>query len=200
MRTAFLLILAGCAGAAPQPAQRFARPPPAQPGFADPQERARKLAEALPEMEKLFDDQFKARKMPALVVGLVVDGQLRWSKAWGHQDVARKQPADLDSVFRIASLTKSFTAASVLQLRDAGKLSLDDPVEKHLPELAQIAYPTRDSPRITVRHLLSHGAGFPEDNPWGDLQLGLPEADFQKLLSRGLAFSHAPGTDFEYSN
>ena len=159
-----------------------------------------KLAGALPEMEELFADQFKTRKMPALVVALVVDGQLRWSKAWGDRDAARKQPADLDTVFRIASLTKSFTAASVLQLRDEGKLSLDDPAEKYLPELEQLAYPTHDSPRITVRHLLSHGGGFPEDNPWGDLQLGLSEADFGDLLSRGLAFSHAPGAEFEYSN
>ena len=191
MRIASLfLVLAACAQTAkvpPQvPPQRFAQPTLPPPAFADPEERARKLAGALPEMEELFADQFKTRKMPALVVALVVDGQLRWSKAWGDRDAARKQPADLDTVFRIASLTKSFTAASVLQLRDEGKLSLDDPAEKYLPELEQLAYPTHDSPRITVRHLLSHGGGFPEDNPWGDLQLGLSEAEFSSLQAEGV--------------
>src|SRR5439155_156133 len=85
---------------------------------------------------------------------------------FADRDVARHQLADLDTVFRIASLTKSFTAMAVLQLRDAGKLSLDEPAEKYLPDLSQLAYPTRDSPRITIRQLLSHSAGLPEDNPW----------------------------------
>jgi len=170
------------------------------PQFADPQERARKLAEALPEMEKLFDDQFAARKPPGMVVALVVDGEVRWWKAWGDRDVGRHQAADVDSVFRVASLTKSFTATAVLQLRDAGKLSLDDPAEKYLPEIAQLPYPTRDSPRITSRQLLSHSAGFPEDNPWGDLQLGMSSDELARLLARGLSFSHAPGTSYEYSN
>src|SRR5712692_5019499 len=97
-------------------------------------------------------------------------------------------------------LDQELTAISVLRLRDAGKLSLDEPAEKYLPELARLRYPTRDSPRITVRHLLSHSAGFPEDNPWGDLQLGMSSEELQRMLSRGLAFSRAPGTAYEYSN
>jgi CubicO group peptidase (beta-lactamase class C family) len=212
-RPALLLLLAGCAGA-PHPAKvapaapAKVAPAPAAPSdrdslgpeFADPQDRARKLAEALPEVEALFDEQFAARKPPGMAVALVVDGEVRWSKAWGQGDLAQSQPVDLDTVFRIASLTKSFTAMAVLRLRDAGKLSLDDPAEKYLPELSRLRYPTRDSPRITVRHLLSHSAGFPEDNPWGDLQLGMSGDELQLLLSRGLSFSHAPGTSYEYSN
>jgi len=205
------LVLAGCAGAklppsVPPPAlPPPASPPPAaqaasSPSFTDPQERARKLAEALPEVEALFDEQFAARKPPGMVVALVVDGELRWSKAWGARDLAQGQPAGLDTVFRIASLTKSFTAMSVLRLRDAGKLSLEDPAENYLPELARLRYPTRDSPRITVRHLLSHSAGFPEDNPWSDLHLDLGDDAFEAMLRRGLSFSNAPGTAYEYSN
>jgi len=135
-----------------------------------------------------------------MVVALVAGAEVRWSKGWGERDVAQKQPADLDTVFRVASLTKSFTAMAVLQLRDAGKISLEDPAEKYLPELARLPYPTRDSPRVTVRQLLSHSAGLPEDNPWGDLQLGMTEDEFQRMLSRGLSFSRAPGTAYEYSN
>ncbi len=209
MRLAFALLLVGCAGATPPPP----RPPPvaptpatspahASPGpvFPDPQERARKLTDALPEVEAVFDEQFAARKPPGMAVALVVDGEVRWSKAWGQRDVAQNLPADLDTVFRIASLTKSFTAIAVLRLRDAGKLSLEDPAEKYLPELSRLRYPTRDSPRITVRHLLSHSAGFPEDNPWSDLHLDLGEEAFDAMLRRGFSFSNAPGIAYEYSN
>ena len=185
--------------AASYPVQEASRPLP-PPRFADPQERTRKIAEALPEIEKLFEDQFAARKPPGMVVAFVVDGEIRWSKGWGEREVGRHEVPDVDTVFRVASLTKSFTAVAVLQLRDAGKLSLEDPAEKYLLELRQLRYPTRDSPRITVRQLLSHSAGFPEDNPWGDLQLGMRDDEFQGLLARGLSFSHAPGTSYEYSN
>ena len=206
MRLAFVLLLAGCAGAIHPPPQAAATPaaPPERslpgPAFADPQDRARKLAEALPEVEAVFEEQFTAGKPPGMTVALVVDGEVRWSRSWGVRDLAQAQPPDRDTVFRIASLTKSFTAIAVLRLRDAGKLSLDDPAEKYLPELARLRYPTRDSPRITVRQLLSHSAGFPEDNPWGDLQLAMSGDELQRLLSRGLSFSRAPGTGYEYSN
>src|SRR5204863_4720281 len=76
-----------------------------------------------------------------------------------------------DTTFRIASMTKSFTALSILKLRDEGKLSLDDPVARYVPALAGLPYPTKDSPTLTIRHLLTHSEGFPEDNPWGDRQL-----------------------------
>src|SRR5712672_2404338 len=210
MRLASLLLLAGCAGARRPPPQ--AAPMPAAtpaatlerglpgPAFPDPEDRSRRLSEALPEVEAIFDEQFAARKPPGMVVALVVDGEVRWSKSWGARDLAQAQPANLDTAFRIASLTKSFTATAVLRLRDAGKLSLEDPAEKHLPEPAQLRYPTRDSPRITVRQLLSHSAGFPEDNPWGVLQLGMSGDELQRMLSRGLSFSRAPGTGYEYSN
>jgi CubicO group peptidase (beta-lactamase class C family) len=208
MRSLALLFAAACATApaapppaAPaQPVQQLARAPSPPPAFADAQERARRLAGAFPEVEAVFDEQFAARKPPGMAVALVVDGEVRWSKAWGQRDVAQNLPADLDTVFRIASLTKSFTAIAVLRLRDAGKLSLEDPAEKYLPELSRLRYPTRDSPRITVRHLLSHSAGFPEDNPWSDLHLDLGDEAFDAMLRRGFSFSNAPGIAYEYSN
>ena len=66
---------------------------------------------------------------------------------------------DTNTVFRIASMTKSFTALAILKLRDEGKLSLDDPAEKYVPELRALKYPTTDSPKLTIRQLLSHSAG-----------------------------------------
>ena len=97
-------------------------------------------------------------------------------------------------------MTKSFTALSILKLRDEGKLSLDDLAERYVPELASLSYPTADSPRITVRHLLSHSEGFPEDNPWGDRQLSVSDQQLSDMIRQGIPFSNAPGVAYEYSN
>jgi CubicO group peptidase (beta-lactamase class C family) len=97
-------------------------------------------------------------------------------------------------------MTKGFTAMAILKLRDAGKLQLDDPVAKYIPELASIRYPTKDSPVITIRHLLTHSEGFPEDNPWGDRQLAITNATLAAWMKAGIPFSNAPGVAYEYSN
>jgi CubicO group peptidase (beta-lactamase class C family) len=89
---------------------------------------------------------------------------------------------------------------AILKLRDEGNLSLDDPAERYVPELKNLRYPTSDSPRITVRHLLTHGAGFPEDNPWGDQQLSETDESLSQMMRGGIPFSTAPGTAYEYSN
>ena len=169
-----------------------------QPRFTDP-ERAKKLAAAFPEIEKAFDKWVKDRHMPAASMGVIIDGELAWVKVHGAREV-NGQPVTLDTPFRIASMTKSFTALAILKLRDEGKLSLDDPAAKYVPELAGMAYPTKDSPPITVRHLLSHGEGFPEDNPWGDRQLAQPNETISAWMKAGIPFSTPPGTTWEYSN
>ena len=97
-------------------------------------------------------------------------------------------------------MTKSFTALSILKLRDEGKLSLDDPVAHYVPALADLPYPTQDSPTLTIRHLLTHSEGFPEDNPWGDRQLAQSDETMRAWLRAGIPFSNAPGTAYEYSN
>jgi CubicO group peptidase (beta-lactamase class C family) len=134
------------------------------------------------------------------VWGLVLDGQLLHTGSVGFANLEKKISADARSVFRIASMTKSFTALAILQLRDAGRLSLDDPLEKHLPEFRAVKPLTADAPKITLRHLLGMAGGFPEDNPWGDRQLGITDAQFAEFLARGIAFSNPPGVAFEYSN
>ena len=97
-------------------------------------------------------------------------------------------------------MTKSFTALCILKLRDEGKLSLDDPAERYVPELAGVKYPTADSPKLTIRHLLTHSTGFPEDNPWGDQQLAATDAEFSAMMKGGIPFSNPPGIAYEYSN
>jgi CubicO group peptidase (beta-lactamase class C family) len=109
-------------------------------------------------------------------------------------------PPDADTVFRIASMTKSFTASAILALRDDDVLKLDDPAEEYVPELRGWPPVTPDSVRVSIRHLLTMTAGFPTDDPWGDRQQGLPLEDFASFLAAGVRFNWAPGTRFEYSN
>ena len=169
------------------------------PRFPVPDRRAR-LESAFADIDRLFADQAKAAHVPGAAWGIVIDGELAHTGAAGVRDVVSRTPVDGDTVFRIASMTKSFTAMSILALRDEGKLSLDDPAERYVPELKRLRYPTADSPRITIRHLLTHSEGFPEDNPWGDQQLSETEENFSRMLRDGIPFSTAPGTAYEYSN
>jgi serine-type D-Ala-D-Ala carboxypeptidase/endopeptidase len=138
--------------------------------------------------------------IPGMVWGIVQDGRLVHVKGAGVQDVDTKRPVDADTLFRIASMTKAFTALSILKLRDEGKLSLDSPVEAYVPELRGWKYPTDDSPKIRVRELLTHTAGFVTDDPWGDRQTPLPDDDFTRLLRDGVPFTRPPATAMEYSN
>jgi CubicO group peptidase (beta-lactamase class C family) len=171
--------------------------PPA--AFADPQRQAR-LANAFPEVDTLISDFMARTHVPGAAWGIVIDGELAHLGVAGFRELPSKSPVTRDSVFRIASMTKSFTALAVLKLRDEGKLSLDDLAERYVPELKNLRYPTTDSPRLTVRHLMSHATGFPEDNPWGDQQLAATEEEFTRMLQRGIPFSNAPGVAYEYSN
>jgi CubicO group peptidase (beta-lactamase class C family) len=144
---------------------------------------------------------FAARAgQPGLAYGVVAGGELVHSGGLGTRR-AGGSPPDADTVFRIASMTKSFTAAVVLTLRDSGALALDDPAVGYVPELAGLRLPAPGCPQLTIRHLLTMTAGFPADDPWGDRQQGLDPAAFARLLADGgVRCAWAPGTRFEYSN
>ena len=173
-----------------------AYPPPR---FVDPG-RVPKLESAFPEIDQIFSRYAAELKIPGLVWGVVIDGRLAHVESAGVRDRSSNAPVTAGTVFRIASMTKSFTALAILKLRDEGKLSLEDPVSKWLPEFARMELPTRDSAPLRIRQLLSHSAGFPEDNPWGDQQLSASDADLTGWLRRGIPFSTPPGTRYEYSN
>ena len=168
--------------------------------FAAPA-RAKPLDPALAKkVDKIFEDWRLGTHTPGVAYGLVIDGKLVHNGSAGVQDVETRTPVSPESLFRIASMSKAFTALAILKLRDERKIVLDAPAEFYVPELKGWTYPTSDSPRITVRHLLTHTAGFVEDNPWGDRQQVMTEPEFTSLLRRGVAFSRAPGLAMEYSN
>ncbi len=183
---AALVLGGGAAAAATAPKAAGAGPGPADAAIA--------------EIERLFDDWRRDARAPGLVWGIVRGGRLETVRAAGVQDLRSRAPVTEDSAFRIASMTKAFTALAVLLERDAGRLRLDDPAAAHVPELTGWPPATPDSRAITVRDLLHHTAGFVTDNPWGDRQQAMPEAAFTRYLKAGFPVSRAPGTAFEYSN
>jgi CubicO group peptidase (beta-lactamase class C family) len=136
---------------------------------------------------------------PAISYGIVRDGELVHAAGFGGRSLGGPAP-DERTVFRIASMSKSFTASAVMLLRDEGALALDDPAALYLPELVGWVNGAADAGPLTIRHLLTMTAGFPTDDPWGDRQQGLPLGEFDALLAHGVMFNWAPGTRFEYSN
>ena len=104
-----------------------------------------------------------------------------------------------DTVYRIASMTKSFTAAIVLWLRDEGAWSLDDPVADHARELAAVRSP-EGSPPITIGQLLSMSSGLATDDAWADRHLDITPAEIDIIYAAGPTFACRPGEGFEYSN
>ncbi|MBB4634206.1 serine hydrolase domain-containing protein [Longimicrobium terrae] len=197
------LLAALCASIALAPAaanaQSAALSSRAEPAaFANPR-RLEQLSSAFPAIDSLMAAFAERSRVPGIAYGIVIDGRLTHVGTAGVREVPSRAPVDTASVFRIASMTKSFTAVAILQLRDAGLLSLDDPAERYVPELASLRA-TGDAPPITIRHLLSHSAGFPEDNPWGDQQLAATDEEMSAMMRAGIPFSTAPGTSYEYSN
>lgn len=101
--------------------------------------------------------------------------------------------------FPIASITKSFAAVAILRLRDAGKIDLHAPIEKYLKEWRHRA--RRDAANsVTVEHLLTHTAGLPTDDPWGDKQVSAAEESLRELVQAGPNFDIAVGRQYRYSN
>lgn len=104
------------------------------PVFNDP-DRVNKIKATFPVIERLYKEHASRNHFPAIAFGIVADGKLIYSGAFGYTDVSKKIPATSKSIFRIASMSKSFTAMAILKLRDASKLNLDDPAYKFIPEM-----------------------------------------------------------------
>ena len=132
------------------------------------------------------------RPSVGIVLGLLRNDEITDVFSAGTTRLGTATLPDLDSVFRIASMTKSFTAAAVLLLRDQDRIRLDDPVVEYLPHV-----PRRD---ITVRDLLTMNAGFPTDDPWGDRHEPTALTDFDAMITAGVSMIRDPRTGFEYSN
>jgi CubicO group peptidase (beta-lactamase class C family) len=145
-------------------------------------------------------ESFRVEKeIPGVAFGIIHNGKLVYASGLGERVLGSQSKPQAETVFRIASMTKSFTAAAILKLRDRGLLELDTPITTYLPWTATIGVPANSAP-ITIRDLLTMGAGLPTDDPWGDRQESLPLSDFDEMVKAGLTFNRNVNTGFEYSN
>jgi len=160
----------------------------------------KRIESAIPAVEKIYREFAAERKFPSLSFGIVAGGKLIYASSTGTANLEKNIMASPSSAYRIASMSKSFTAMAILKLRDEGKLSLSDPAKKYIPELMHAGQLTADAPEITIQHLLTMSAGFPEDNPWGDRQLDASDAELLATIQEGISFSTTTGTAYEYSN
>ncbi|WP_437618958.1 serine hydrolase domain-containing protein [Sorangium sp. So ce1151] len=209
--SASLPLVSGCASNAPAPPvarpaapapllQRFASEPAPAPSFLDP-ERGRKLRAATADVQGLAQRTAERERLPALALGVVIDGDLAIQKITGVRDVALGGAVDEHTRFRVGSITKTLTAAAILRLRDEGRLSIDAPAARYLPALAGVVYPTRDSRPMTVRDLLTHSSGLPRLGVFSPASTARDVTEREILATLdGFGLESAPGTETSYSN
>ncbi|MEE4311660.1 MAG: serine hydrolase [candidate division KSB1 bacterium] len=151
-------------------------------------------------MEKWINSQIDFHHLPGIAVGVVYDQQLIYSKGFGYADLEYKIPATPSTIYRIASITKTFTSTAIMQLRDAGRLRLDDPVSTFLPWF-KIQNKFKDSPPVTIRQLLTHTSGLPREAAfpyWTDHKFPTREQIMQSLPDQQMIFESE--TKYKYSN
>jgi CubicO group peptidase (beta-lactamase class C family) len=146
-----------------------------------------------------LENRIAYRGLPGVAVGVVQDQQLVWHQGFGYADVARRVPMTAETKFRMASHSKMFAAIAIMQLREEGKLRLDDPVEKHLPWFRSQPAGDDDGP-ITVEQLLSHSSGLQREagDHWSSLDFPTREELVALMGDRQAAF--APQVRWKYSN
>ena len=150
-------------------------------------------------VDAIFQKFVEDEVAPGVSYGVTYRGKLIHAGGYGVTRDGGTLPHS-QSIFRIASMTKSFAAAAVLLLRDEGQLDLDEPITTYLPEMSAVRLPSSDSPALTLRLMLTMSPGFPTDDPWADRQEAMTPDELGSLISRGFEFAHIPGTRFEYSN
>ena len=127
-----------------------------------------KSADPLAAFDRFFDASLTDQAIVGASFVLVRDHRVAHARTFGYADLQARRPVDADTIFHWASITKTFTGIAIMQLRDRGLLSLDDPIVKYLPELRQVHNPYGAMDAITLRMLLSHSAGFRNPTwPWG---------------------------------
>ncbi len=153
------------------------------------------------QMHALVDQQ----KLAGVVTLLARKGKVVNLDAYGKQDVSGAAPMAVDSIFRIASMTKPVTGVAMMQLWEQGKWKLDDPVAKHIPEFADLkvkgaAGPTAQTKPMTMAQLMSHTAGFGTSGVYDAAKINLRETDLQGMVDKlsKLPLESQPGTDWAY--
>lgn len=160
------------------------------------------LANELALVESWLEGQRAYDRIPGLSAAIVHDQDLLWSGASGYADVENEEPARADTIYGICSISKLFTGIAVMQLRDQGKVRLNDPVSELLPwfniELAHAG-----SPEITLESMLTHSSGLPRESEspyWMGPDFPFPtQAEIREKLG-GQATLYPASLYYQYSN
>lgn len=151
-------------------------------------------------MEQWIQSQMTYRSLPGLSIGIVYDQELVYARGFGYSNLEDSAATTSQTIYRIASLTKVFTATAIMQLRDQGKLRLDDPVEQYLPWFrVKSRFP--DQPKVTIRQLLTHTSGLPREAAypyWTDNKFPSRTEMIKGLENQEMIF--APEDRIKYSN
>jgi CubicO group peptidase (beta-lactamase class C family) len=150
----------------------------------------------------LIPQIMRKQRIPGMAVAIVDDTRVVWAEGFGYTDWDHKTPITVDTPFSIQSMSKSFTAAAVMLAVQEGLVDLDTPVSKYLPEFhVNSIFEARPQDKITLRHLLSHTAGFTHDAPVGnnnDLDPGAWQNHIASISDTWLLFP--VGTRYNYCN
>lgn len=146
-------------------------------------------------IDSLFAD-YTGQDKPGAAVMVIKEGKPVYAKGYGMADLEKKVPCSLNTNFRLASVTKQFTAMGILKFEEQGKLSLDDKIPKFIPEFPAYGHD------VTIRQLLTHTSGLPdyEDGMPAGLKIPLSDRDVLFILRQENKLLFAPGSDFRYSN
>jgi len=162
---------------------------------AEPLRPGDELAERI---DALAREVVEKEGVPGLSIAVGRDGELIFAKGWGYADAGQGTPASADTVYSIGSLTRQFTAVSILQLAEAEKLSLDDPLSKWLPD-----FPSQGH-TITLRQLLANTSGLPGYSALAAAHGSKVDRDLERkdlfALFEKVPFEFTPGTGFSFNN
>jgi CubicO group peptidase (beta-lactamase class C family) len=161
------------------------------------------LRSAIEQVDAMAAAEFAKDNRGSATIGIVSGAELVWTKSYGYADIEKKTPATKDTVYRIGSITKQFTALMLLQLVESGKVRHSDPVEKYFPEVNKVTGRFAGSPPITLLQLATHTSGMGREP--ADLQTYLKGSvsEWEKVMIAALPrtkYDFEPGTRYAYSN
>ena len=146
------------------------------------------LASVVPRLETMIQHTLEHHRLPAIALGIVRDDELAWFGGFGRCDLNADTAPTAASLARVASVTKTFTATAIMQLRDEGALGLDDPLVEHIPEFAAVQVRAGTLEAVTLRRLLTHRSGLSTEAP-------LDGWDARRFPTRDEILSALPDTE-----
>ncbi|MGO9604587.1 MAG: serine hydrolase domain-containing protein [Candidatus Binataceae bacterium] len=159
------------------------------------------LKPLVPKLEGIVNRTLERERVPGAAIGIVRDQELVWSRGFGYADLARDRVPDADTLFRCGSITKTFTATAIMQLCDDGKLGIDDPIVRYIPEFSAVKTRFGTPGGVTIRRLLTHTSGLMGEGPnngWEKLEFP-PIEDMVAALGR-TEIVIEPESQYKYSN